>query len=151
MPQSAAIAESLKQVTVDTLVIRNLLPGDLHYGARASRIGPRPFATFTVGRVGTERTNSSGVKIGVYEVVLTVVVDESASLTGRILKLFHRFWDRLTSLPNLDPAEARLVMILPGETPSEIGPAEDEDLGRDVILGITSWIVKLREKQVALE
>ena len=142
------IARSLKEVTADTVELAALLPGGLHYGARASLDAARPFGTFRIEEI--ERTyNSSGVALVTYEVTLTVIVDELVETVGSILSTFHRYWDRLLSLPALDSALARLVLIYPGS--SDIGEAEEEDLGKDVILGVTSWHIKLSEHQPELE
>ena len=141
------IARSLKEVTADTPELATLLPGGLHYGARASLGAVRPFATFYVDET-ERRYNSSGVSLVTYEVTLTVVVNEKIGTTGQILAMFHRYWDRLVSLPTLDADLAKLILIHPGS--SELGEAADEDLGKDVILGSTTWTIKLSEHQPEL-
>jgi len=121
--------------------------GDLHYGARASRAVDRAFATFSVNEI--ERIgNSSGAALVTYEVVVTVYVLEKNETAAKILRTFHLYWDRILSLPTLATSRDRLVLIFPGS--SEIGEAEDEDLGKDVILGVTSWTLKVSEHQPEL-
>ena len=145
--QAHEIARSLKELTADTPELVTLIPGGLHYGARASLDAVRPFGTFTVKETG-RRYNSSGVALVTYEIELTVIVNELIETAGNILNMFHRYWDRMVELPALDSDLARLVLIHAGE--SELGEAEDEDLGKDVVLGVTSWTIKLSEHQPEL-
>jgi len=141
--QIHSIAKSLKEITADTaLPLAKLLTGGLHHGARASRTALRPFGLLSVEEV--ERvSNSSGVSLVTYEVTLSVYVKELVGTAGSILETFHKYWDRITSLPALDPDVARLVLIHPGA--SELGEAAEEDLGSDIVLGITTWEIQLSE------
>ena len=145
------VATSLKQLAnanpmAEALAAAGMV-GNLHYGSRASRAVDRAFATFLVNKIGSSG-NSSGVKLVTYEVTLTVYVLEKNETAAAILRTFHLYWDRVVSLPTLATSRDRLVLIFPGS--SEIGEAEDEDLGKDVILGITSWQLKLSEHQPEL-
>lgn len=131
--------------------------GKLHHGNRAAASGApgdgggdKPFALINCEEVDSE-ANSSGVKLVTYLVTLTVVADQKIETVGPILELYHRYWDRLVGLPDLDPDLAKFVLIHPTPTPSEIGEAEREDLGQDVLLGVTSWLLKLSEHQPELE
>ena len=142
------IARSLKEITASTPAISVLLVGGLHHGARASLNALRPFGLLGVSETGRIK-NSSGVALVTYTVTLDVVIDEQVGTAGNILEMFHRYWDRITSLPTLEPAIARLVLIHPAE--SELGEAAEEDLGEDVLIGRTGWIIKLSEHQPELE
>lgn len=153
------IAHSLKEIaSVNPMATALLSVGfndatGIHYGARASRTAERPFAMIAVVETGREEM-SAGVAEVEYEVTLQVVCAELIELAGAILEMFRRYWDRITSLPTLplDPSGepmADFVSIhpLPG---SEIGESDDPELGRDVILGTTSWTLTLSEHKPSL-
>ncbi len=123
------------------------LVGGLHQGTDTSRDELRPFGLLTAKRVGGVG-NSSGVSLVEYRVELTIVVDENADVTGNILGVFNRYWNRLLDLPDL-PAEADFVLIHPEE--SEEGENEQQQEGKDIMLGVTSWTLKLAEHQIELE
>lgn len=143
------IIRNLKQITADTAVLAALLPGGLGHGARMSRDSARPFGLLAVEEID-HVDNSSGVSLVTYEVTLTVAADEKIETVGPILDTFRRYWDRLTpSHFSFDNAE--FVLIHPNPEPSEIGEDEREDLGADVILGITSWTLRIAESQPAIE
>ena len=124
--------------------------GGLHYGTRASLKADvlRPYATYSVSEIERE-SNSSGVALVTYEVELSVVVDQKGSVAGRILNVFQRYWSRLGNLTALDSDLARLVLVHPGA--SEIGEADERDLGEDVILGNTSLQIRISEHQPEIE
>ena len=121
---------------------------DLHYGTRASRTALRPFALLMVHEVERVK-NSSGVALVAYEVSVQVFVDQRVNVAGDILATFHKYWDRIASLPTLDADVARLVLIHSGDT--EIGEAAEEDFGKDVVLGTTTWTIKISEHQPELQ
>ncbi len=146
--QIHAIVQSLKDITSNTPALATLLPGNLHHGTDASIDAPRPFGLLNV--VQTESIgNSSGVRLVSYLVTLTVIVDERVTRIGNILDVFSGHWSRITSLPSLDPDLARFVAIAP--TDAELGETEDENLGKDTLLGVTAWELKLSEHSPALE
>jgi len=125
------------------------LPGGLHYGARASRDVARPFGIFTVSEI--ERlSNSSRVGLVTYRIEVTVVVEELGEVAGAILRNFHLYWDRLTSLGRIADPDPRnkLVSVYPGE--SEIGEADETEFGKDLMLGVTSWTMLISEHQPEL-
>ena len=125
------------------------LVGGIHYGVRASRLNvDRPFCTFSVNEISREK-NSSGVSLVVYEVALTVYVDLLGEIAAAILDVFQTYWSRIVTLESLDPDVAELVLIY--AEGSEIGEADDEDLGRDVILGVSSWTLQISESEPELE
>ena len=146
--QSDELSRALKEVTADTPVLVNALPGLIHHGTRAPKGAIRPFGLMTIAEVEREE-NTASVALVTYEVTLQVVVNEQIGGpggAGTILRTFHRYWDRLRSLPDgiLDPDYARFVLIRPlGET--EIGEADEKEFGKDVILGTTSWHILLSE------
>ena len=143
------IGSALRDNATDEDVLVNALPGGLHYGARASRTGPRPFGVFSVTEV--ERVgNSSGAALVTYRVDLTAVVDELGEVAGTILRKFHTYWDRLTGLTRIAEADVRnkLVEVHPGE--SEIGEADETEFGKDVMIGTTSWTMLISEHQPEL-
>ena len=155
--QIANIAYALKEIAAENPMAAALIdaglsdPGGIHYGVRASRTSERPFAMLTVAELGRDE-ESHGVAEVEYEVALQVVCDQQVNLAGDILDMFHRYWDRATalSLP-LDPSGeplADFVSIEPGQ--SEIGEADEKTLGRDVILGATSWTLILSEHRPSL-
>lgn len=147
--QIAKIAQSLKEVTADTPAIASLLTS-LGHGTRISPSAELPYGLIAIDEI--ERVfNSSGVALVTYEATLTVYVKELVETAGNILELFHRYWDRLNSLDALDSEIAKLVLIEPTPAPTEIGEADREDLGKDVIVGITSWTIVLSEHQPELE
>ena len=150
--QLHGIVQSLKEIAAANpmaaaLGDAGLASTTLHYGTRASRIALRPFGLLMVHEVERIK-NSSGVALVAYEVSVQVLVDQRVNVAGDILAVFHRYWDRITSLPALDAAVARLVLIHPGDT--EIGEAPEEDFGKDVILGTTTWTIKISEHQPEL-
>lgn len=122
----------------------------IQHGAKASPETVRPFALLNVEKV-EEQPNTSGVILATYLVTLQVIADRTPGLVGDILVAFHRYWDRIANLETLDPGSegrARFIQIYPGET--DIGEAEQEDRGQDVILGTTTWTVQLSEHQPEL-
>jgi len=153
--QLHGIVQSLKEIAsqdpmASALVGAGLVhtpPGGIHYGTRAMRTAARPFALLMVHEVERVK-NSSGVALVAYEVSLQVFVDQRVNVAGNVLATFHKYWDRIASLPALDAAVARLVLIHPGDT--EIGEAAAEDFGQDVILGTTTWTIKISEHQPEL-
>ena len=150
--QISAIAISLKELASASPMASALatagLAGGLHYGSKASRSAARPFATFSVEETDQER-NSSGVALVTYTVSLSVVCEQRGEVAAAILEIFHRYWDRIVSLPTLNSVYADFVLIHPEA--SEIGEAEEEDLGADVIIGNTSWTLLLSEYQPEIE
>ena len=146
--QISPIAISLKELASADPMAGALaeagLVGGLHYGVRASRTAGRPFATFSVDEIDREY-NSSGVTLVTYTIALTVYVSMYGELASAILGVFHRYWDRLAELPALDSDLAEFVLIVPEGT--EIGEAEIEDLGKDVMIGVTSWTLRIAEHQ----
>ena len=146
---SHEIGHSLKEAAAQNPMALALgsagLVGGIHYGARASLDATRPFAIFSVSETEREE-NSSGVALVTYLVELTVVVEQRTRVAGQILNTFRRYWGRLANLTTLDPDLARLVLVHP-EPDTEIGEADDLDLGKDVILGITSLTVRLSEHE----
>lgn len=149
--QIAAIAISLKQLASADPMASALatagLAGGLHYGSKASRTAGRPFATFTVDEIERE-LNSSGVALVTYTISLSVVCEQRGEVAAAILDVFHRYWDRIVTLPSLNLDYAEFVLIHPES--SEIGEAEEEDLGVDVMLGNTSWTLLLEEYQLEI-
>lgn len=149
--QLHGIVQSLKQIASEDPMAAALvtagLSGGIHYGTRAQRDASRPFALLMVNEVDREK-NSSGVALATYEVSLQVIVSQRVNVVGNILACFHQFWDRVVSLPALLSTEAKLVLIHPGGT--EIGEAAEEDMGKDVIIGTTTWTLKISEHQPAL-
>ena len=142
------IAKSFMEITAAEPILVVALGGGLHYGARAARAGERPFGIFTVSE--TDRvSNSSGVALVTYEIELTIVVDESVGRCGAILGLFNKYWGRIVSLPTLGDPRDRLV-IPPYAGPSEVGEADEKELGKDVIIGVASWTIRVSEHQTAL-
>ncbi len=146
--QIAKIAQSLKELTATTPGIAELLTS-LGHGTRISPSATRPYGLISIDEIDRVK-NSSGVALVTYEVTLSVYVTELVETAGNILEMFHRYWDRLTSLDALDPAIAKFILIHPTPTPSEIGEADREDLAQDVIVGITSWTIVLSEHQPEL-
>ena len=125
--------------------------GGLHQGTDANRGADRPFGLITAERAGGVE-NSSGVSLVEYLVTLQIVVDEDANVTGEILDAFHRYWDRLAGLPLIDDDDdipANFVLIHPEG--SEQGEDERQQEGRDIMLGVTTWTLKLAEHQPELE
>lgn len=149
MTQILKIIESLKFITADTPAIAKQLT-ELQHGTRISSKMTRPYGLLSVKKVGSEG-NTSGVLLVTYEATLTIYTDNQVKTPGNILEIFHRYWDRITRLPLLDSVTASFVLIAPNPEPSEIGEEDREDLGNDVLLGITSWTIQLAEKQPVLE
>jgi len=149
--QIAPIAISLKELAASDPMAAALgtagLAGGLHYGVRATYTAVRPFATFSVVETDREE-NSSGTDLVTYDVTVTVVVEQLGEIAAAILNVFRTYWGRLMDLPGLDAAEAEFVLIHPEGT--EIGEAEQEDLGNDVIIGVTSFTLKLAEHSPAI-
>ncbi len=122
------------------------LNAPIEFGSRATLEAPKPFALLDVTEIDRE-FNSSGVALVTYEVTITVYARELVETVGSVLATFHRYWDRLLSLDGLTE-DAELVLIFPGDT--EIADATEEDLGQNVIVGVTSWTLKLSEHQPEL-
>ncbi len=139
--QIHAIAQSLKEITASTEVLAALLPGELAFGERTKR-GTPPYGLLDVTGAESEGI-SAGVRLVTYDVVLTVVVAELIEQAGTILQTFHQYWDRITSLPSLNPDVARFVVIHPGA--SGMTEAPNKQLGKDVIEASTSWTLRLSE------
>ena len=148
---SHEIARSLKAAATsnpmaDALVTAGLV-GGLHYGVRASQKALKPYATYTGSETDREE-NSSGVALVTYVADLTIRGKQKQEVAGAIINIFHRYWGRLGNLTTLNPDLARLVLIHPtGPGGTEIGEAEDLDLGVDVMLGVTSLTIRLSEHQ----
>lgn len=125
--------------------------GGLHHGVDVSRDIDRPFALLNIRGTG-RRGSSAGGWLVDYEVSLQIVEDEGVATSGALLEIFHRYWNRLrpAHFSALDLDFAEFVMMDPNE-PGEIGEAEQQDLGKDIILGVTSWTLRLEEKQPSLE
>lgn len=155
MTQIHKILESLDAIASDDPMASALADagfvGGLHHGSDASRDEDHPFGLLNATEVESQG-NSSGVRLVTYRIDLTVVVDESNDVTGNLLALFHRFWDRLSgpdALPSLDSDLAKFVLIWPAS--AESGEDENQDLGKDILLGITAWTLRLSEHQPSLE
>jgi len=147
------IAKSLMEITAENPMAAALIEagfgGGLYHGARVPRAAERPFGFFTVAE--TEREgNSSGVALVTYEIELTIVVDESVGVTGAILGVFNTYWGRIMSLPTLADPRDELV-IQPISTGCEVGEADEKEFGKDVILGLASWTIRVSEHKPALE
>jgi len=149
--QIAAIVQSLRHAATANPMAAALsaagLAGGIHYGTRASRAAERPFALLSVNEVSRE-FNSSGVTLVTYEVSIAVYVDQRVNVAANILAAFHAYWDRLASLADLVAGEAEFVLIRAEDT--QIGEADETDFGKDVILGVTSWTLRLSEHQPEL-
>ncbi len=141
--QIPTIARALKEAVAYADLGLN---APIEFGTRATLEAPKPFALLDVAEVDRD-FNSSGVSLVTYEVTITVYALELVETVGSVLATFHRYWDRLLSLDGL-AEDAELVLIFPGDT--EIGEATEEDLGQDVIVGVTSWTLKLSEHQPEL-
>ena len=148
MSQIHSIVKALKEVTADTATLAALLPGNLHQGTDAARDALRPFGLLTAEQVASFDT-SAGVRRVVYRVTLQVIADERMGTLGDIIETFHLYWDKLRSLPDLNPDRAKLIQIYPEEC--EAGELDQQDLGKDIVSGITSWTLELAEHQLALE
>ena len=122
------------------------LNAPIEFGSRTNLTAEKPFALLDVAEI-SRVYNSSGVALVTYEVTISVHADELVETVGAVLATFHRYWDRLLSLDGLTE-DAELVLIFPGDT--EISEATEEDLGKDVIVGVTSWTLKLSETQAEL-
>lgn len=151
--QIAPIAISLKNLAASDPMASALaeagLVGGIHYGVRASRLNvDRPFATFSINEIERNK-NSSGVALVVLELIVTVYVDLLGETAAAIMDVFQTYWSRITELESLDPDIAELVLIYPES--AEIEEADDEDLGRDVIVGIASWTLQISESEPELE
>jgi hypothetical protein len=144
------IIRNLKQITADTPVLSALLPGGLGHGARMSRDSARPFGLLRVEEIERVGNTANTPRVG-YRVTLTIVADQRIETVGPIMNTFRQYWDRLTpahfDLPN---GTFTAMQSDPDSEPSEIGEDEREDLGADVILGITSWTLKIAESQPAI-
>jgi len=156
MTQIAKIIQSLDALATEDPLASALATagfvGGLHHGTDASRKEPKPFGLLNATQVDSEG-NSSGVRLVTYRVDLTVVVEADNNVLGKILATFNHYWDRLYgqgALPSLDPDYAKFVLIWPEA--SESGEAEEQTTeGKDILLGVTSWTLKLSEHQPALE
>ncbi len=137
------LAQALKEAVVFAELGLN---DPIIFGSRANLSARKPFALLDVAEI-SRVYNSSGVALITYEVTISVYADEKVETVGAVLATFHRYWDRLLSLDGLDE-DAELVLIFPGD--SEISEATEEDLGKDVIVGVTSWTLKLSENQPEL-
>ncbi|HUT93314.1 MAG TPA: hypothetical protein VMY37_27870 [Thermoguttaceae bacterium] len=149
--QIAPLAQALKEVTASEPALADLLAGGLHYGTRAGS-SDNPFGLLTIEETEREH-NSSGVDLVTYLVTLSIhlrtVGAKSVVEIDRLLGLFRRYWSRLAALPTLDSDLAEFVSIHPVPS-SAIGENAEEDLGQDILLGVTSWTIKLAEHQPAL-
>ncbi len=153
--QIHTIAHSLKELAASAPMAAALVEagfnGHLEYGVRASQVasGEKPNALLVVDELERE-FNTGGVALVTYEVTLTVYADERIETVGSILEMFHRYWDRIAGFPAgiMAPDVAAFVSIHPGDT--EIGEATEEDLGKDVIVGTTSWTLLITEHQPQL-
>ena len=137
------IAKSLRAITNATPALSALLPGELHYGSRATPTVAMPYGLLDVREVADEE-NTSGVRLVTYEATLTVVVHELVEQASGILDTFHSYWDRIASLPALVATEAKLVMIHSGSV-SEAGEVEQGDLGADIVAASSVWTIQLSE------
>jgi len=131
--------------------------GGLHHGLRAAKSAAKPFGLINCEEVESVG-NSSGVKLVTYIATLDIVADQKIETVGPILQVFHDYWDRLVDLTDLNPNSldqppARFILIRPApdRAASQIGEDDREDLGQDVLLGITAWLIKLSEHQPELE
>ena len=122
------------------------LNAPIEFGTRINLTAEKPFALLDVAEISRVH-NSSGVGLVTYEVTVKVYANELVETVGAVLATFHRWWDRLLSLDGLDE-DAELVLIFPGDT--EISEATEEDLGQDVIVGVTSWTLQVAEHQPEL-
>ncbi len=122
------------------------LNAPIEFGTRINLTAEKPFALLDVAEISRVH-NSSGVGLVTYEVTVKVYANELVETVGAVLATFHRWWDRLLSLDGLDE-DAELVLIFPGDT--EINEATEEDLGQDVIVGVTSWTLQVAEHQPEL-
>ncbi len=150
MSQIHNISLSLKNAMAAEPALVALFPdgaAGLQHGSRASLDANRPFGLLSIEELERVK-NTSGVALVTYSVTLTVYADQRVNVVGNILEMFHRYWDRLVTLDRLDSDIARLVLIHPGT--SELGEADEEDLGKDIIIGTTDWIFKLSEHQPEL-
>ena len=152
MTQVAEIARSLMEVASTNPMAGAIaaagLAGGAQHGARAALGTLKPFALLTVAETDHE-SNTAGVSLVTYRVGLSIIAEQRVGVTGAILGAFHRYWDRLALLPTLDPAYARFVLIHP-ESDADIGELDQEDLGKDLLLGSTAWSLVLSEHSPAL-
>jgi hypothetical protein len=86
------------------------------------------------------------VALVTYSVSLTVFVDQVDLVAAALLQVFQQYWGGMAKLPGIPSDD--FVAISPES--SEIGEADEEDLGKDVIIGITSWTLRISEHQPAL-
>ena len=150
--QNHHIALSLKEIAAANPMLAAInavgFVGGLHYGTDAARGGIRPFGLLSVVEVDRLH-NTSGVDLVTYEVTLTIVAEMLVGKVGAILAAFHAYWDRINTLPQMATDRDRLVMIH-SLANSEIGEADNRDLGKDVILGTTGWTLQISEHTTAL-
>lgn len=146
--QIQEIVRSLMELWSTTSELAATLPGELHHGTRAPRGILRPFGLLTAELSDLE-LHTSGVSLVTYLVTLQITADQQVGRVGEILTIFHRYWDRIARLPALDPDLAEFIRILP-EPGSDIGETDQEELGRDTIVGTTAWTILVSETQPAL-
>jgi len=146
--QAHNIAKSLKEITAATEALVEAIPGGLHHGSRAMLSATPPFGLLEVEKIDDEH-NTSGVSLTTYRATLTIVVNERVGNVGDILAVFHSYWDRIATMDGLDATAAKFLLIHPEG--GDIGEAENDELGKDTILGSSSWIIRLSEHQTELE
>lgn len=144
-PMSSALGAAGFSMGSDTV-------GGLHQGTDASRDVDRPFGLLNASVIGRTHGSSAYVKLIEYAVELQIIEDEGVGTTAAILEVFHQTWDRLTHqhFSALNPDLAEFV-YMDANDDAEIGEADQQDLGKDIILGVTSWTLGLEEKQPTLE
>jgi len=151
--QIHAIVQSLKQIASEAPMAQALAdagigPTNIHHGTDASIDAPRPFALLTVRQTGA-KGNSSGVKLVTYTAFLQVYGDESVTLIGSILKVFDLHWGRISGMEFLADRDKFVPRMHPVD--AELGETEDENLGKDTLLGNAAWEFQISEHQPALE
>jgi len=148
MPQVETILTSLKSLVAGEPVLAVLLPGGLHHGERVQAEVVKPFGTLLVEQENIQK-NTSGTDIVDYFVRLKVYVLQDGLRAGEILRIFHRYFDRISGLPSLDPDLARFLLIFPGSKQT-VEEDKHEEFGKDIIVGKTRWLIRLAEIQPSI-
>ncbi len=143
---------SLKELAANTPMAEafeavGFTPTNIHHGTDATIDAERPFALLNVGVLESE-PNSSGSFLVTCQVTLTVVLDEQVELAGKILQVFHDYWDQISGLPNLDLDVADFVQIFADD--SDLIEIEGENLARDTLIASTGWTMQLSEQSIEI-
>ena len=146
MPLHHLIAQSIKQIVAANPTLNADLPGDLHYG-RADTGTPRPYASMTIEETGREYNSGGGCLVD-YLLTLKVFSTQKVRTVGSILQDFGVVFNRSLSLPAIPADLAEVVAIVP--TGGPLSEDEDEEYGKDCMVGQMGWEIRLSESERAL-